>query len=513
MLVLLLLYPLASAGSSPPPSCTSPSSFDEGTDYKGNDLKTVRNVPTAAACCAACAAAPGCNAWTLWGPGEQCYLKTSAAGRRFVVNHTSSNFTGVHPPGPAPNPPAPTPSSYADALDCEMRSFFVQRAAQVNQHVGGTRAQQVADALAGDPSLPAGCTVRVPPGLPHGRQQPDRHGSNDDPEGGAIFADASKGSDTVGDGSLSNPYRSVGRALQAARTSGSGDGARLINLRAGTYFLTEPLELKAADSKLTIQTFPADEETAWLSGAVPLTGVKWKRSSSPHAPASANIWSADVSSIKGLPADGIRSLRVGGSRAILARYPNCHPETQLCFKDRGTTTAATRWLSAGGGGEAQQRYIGPNGTSRHFCDDKSDRGCDVQYEMNHGGAGCDLLTPNISHFCNGQQKIVGVQLNGSQAPHQPYADPAGALFSAMHGGSWCSFAYEVAATPGGYQWDSAMQQGHFTFSGGGQQCNRQESQHGALIVENVMEELDTCVLICVINTALGSYTYNGHAVS
>lgn len=52
----------------------------------------------------------------------------------------------------------------------------------------------------------------------------------------------------------------------------------------------------------------------------------------------------------------------------------------------------------------------------------------------------------------------------------------------------CSFAYEVANA--GYRWDAARKLGSFTFSAGGQQCNRQETQHGPLIIENVAEELD-----------------------
>ena len=108
--------------------------------------------------------------------------------------------------------------------------------------------------------------------------------------------------------------------------------------------------------------------------------------------------------------------------------------------------------------------------------------------MNYGGMGCDLLTPNISHFCS-NSKVVGAKVNISEAPHQPYADPAGALFSAMHGGSWCSFSYEVSASDG-YVWDPVLKQGHFKFGSGGQQCNRQESEHGPLIIENVLEELD-----------------------
>ncbi len=476
------LLSVSAAGLLAQQSCSS-ASFDQNTDYTHNDLRTVGGVTSAAACCGACAKQPGCNAWTLWAPGDQCYLKTSAAGRRAATNHTSGNYTGPHPPGPPPGPPAP--SQTADQLDCEMRSFFVERAAKVNSNLNHAHAKQMADALTGDPSLPAGCTVRLPTGLP-ARPLTNEVGAGSSE---TFFADSTKGSDLTGDGSLAKPYQSIQRALEATRGSSHPAAVRRIILRGGTYFLSAPIELTAADSGLTIQTYSGDD-TAWLSGAHELTGIHWERVPSLGASATGNIWSADLSSLqhKILPAGGIRSLRIAGTRGILARYPNCNPETQLCFEHQSTTTKAQTWLSVTSHNK-EQRYVAPNGTSRHFCDDKNDRGCDVPYAMNHGGAGCDLLTPNISHFC-GSSKVVGAKVNRSEAPHQPYADPAGAIFSAMHGGSWCSFSYEVSASDG-YHWDPNLKQGQFTFGNGGQQCNRQEAQHGPLIIENVREELDT----------------------
>jgi hypothetical protein len=112
--------------------------------------------------------------------------------------------------------------------------------------------------------------------------------------------------------------------------------------------------------------------------------------------------------------------------------------------------------------------------------------------MNIGGAGCDVLTPNISHFC-GPTSVIGATVSKAEAPHQPYANPTGALFSAMHGGKWCSFAYEVGVSeqiPAAYSWDASARAGTFSFSGGGQQCNRPDTNPNPLIIENVFEELD-----------------------
>jgi hypothetical protein len=59
-------------------------------------------------------------------------------------------------------------------------------------------------------------------------------------------------------------------------------------------------------------------------------------------------------------------------------------------------------------------------------------------------------------------------------PHAPYKNPAGADITAMHGGLWCTFAYRVAE---GVHTGNATR---FTFSKGGQQCNRPEGSHGAV---------------------------------
>ena len=129
-----------------------------------------------------------------------------------------------HPPRPSPHPPPPPPGpSPGAAYDCAMRSYFVERAAQVNKNVGAARARQIADALAGDPSLPAGCKVRVPkPSSLRLREQGSADGraaaaAAAGTSGTAVFADATRGNDTSGDGSVKLPYRTVGRALVAVR--------------------------------------------------------------------------------------------------------------------------------------------------------------------------------------------------------------------------------------------------------------------------------------------------------
>jgi hypothetical protein len=248
--------------------------------------------------------------------------------------------------------------------------------------------------------------------------------------------------------------------------------------------VTTPLELSATDSNLTIQTYATDRaqaKTAWLSGGLPLRNISWE---AVDTSAGANIWAADLSSVHDL--GDVKSLRIGGERGILARYPNCNPETTLCLDPHtaATSTKATSWATSTG--KSNQAYAAPPSTDRRVGN-STIHGNDIGYTMNYGGEACDVLTPSISHFCSGNRKVVGATVSKANAPHQPYANPEGARFTAMHGGSWCSFAYEV----GGYSFDTSTGAGHFVFSAGGQQCNQQESSHGPLIIEGVYEELDT----------------------
>lgn len=484
--------------------------YEEGFDFSGDDIKAfpVGVVKTKEDCCAQCGTTPGCNAWTLWEAGPQCYLKKDANGRVVSSGHVSGRMPAK-------------PASIEDATDCAMRSFFIEYASKVNSNINADRAQQMAEALSGDPSKPVDCVVKVPSIKTAKQKQPKLLHSS---ASAVFFADAKNGDDSAA-GTFTAPFRTVLRAVQASRAS---PGISTINLRAGTYFSTS-LELTPADSGLTIETYHEDASNgnmAWLSGSVPLVNITWQKSTSnrmdsnsnsisnrtnstSNMHSTSNIWTADLSHIDALTHVSIRSLRLNGVRLINARYPNCNPELELCFEPvkRGaaskTTTLATKWINTAAKSSAKQ-YTAPSGTTRQPAPPNNKP--DITYKMHYSGGNCDLLTPSISHFCGSSNVITGATVTKDQAPHQPYANPAGALFSAMHGGSWCSFAHEVgdysynptssgvgvgAADAGvGAGAGAGVGVGLFTFSGGGQQCNRQEGSHGPLIIENVFEELD-----------------------
>jgi hypothetical protein len=80
-------------------------------------------------------------------------------------------------------------------------------------------------------------------------------------------------------------------------------------------------------------------------------------------------------------------------------------------------------------------------------------------------------------------------MSTSSSVHIRYANPKGAVVTAMHGGLWCTFAYRVSKG-GSSLGDGATAATNLTFSEGGQQCNRPEGSHGQILIEGVLEELD-----------------------
>ena len=116
------------------------------------------------------------------------------------------------------------------------------------------------------------------------------------------------------------------------------DSNKTVLLRAGTHRPREPhkaIQLTRADSSLRIASYPG--ESAELSGAVPLTRCDWRlvRNTSDGR----GVWAADLSDQAASFGHRVPGLRVNGSRAIRARYPNADPE--LGF---GSQLQALAWL-------------------------------------------------------------------------------------------------------------------------------------------------------------------------
>jgi hypothetical protein len=131
-------------------------------------------------------------------------------------------------------------------------------------------------------------------------------------------------------GSATTPFRTIRRALQAARGANDGSAGSpppTMVLAAGTHYLNETISLGAKDRGMTITAAPGAEGKVVVSGGVPLS-PRWTRS--PRGPASANIWVTPVprtiTEIRGL------TTLEPHRRVTRAREPNADPAqgAELC---------------------------------------------------------------------------------------------------------------------------------------------------------------------------------------
>ena len=143
-------------------------------------------------------------------------------------------------------------------------------------------------------------------------------------------------------GTVEKPFLTLPRAQQAAREARAKGQSVTIFLRAGTYYLTEPLVLTPADSgtresAVTYQAYP--HETPVISGGAKLA-LKWE-------PYRDGILQAKV------PADlTTDQLFVNGERQPLARYPNFDPEERIYngyAADALSPERTKRWADPRGG--------------------------------------------------------------------------------------------------------------------------------------------------------------------
>ena len=126
------------------------------------------------------------------------------------------------------------------------------------------------------------------------------------------FYVSTSGDDAAGDGSIATPWRTVGAARDAIRTSGANANMQdeiVVYLRGGRYDLTETLSFAPADSGtnghyITYQSYPGEKAT--VSGGKRVTG--WTQV--PGKP----YWVAPVPTTSGF-ADYFRQLYVNGVRA------------------------------------------------------------------------------------------------------------------------------------------------------------------------------------------------------
>jgi hypothetical protein len=150
-----------------------------------------------------------------------------------------------------------------------------------------------------------------------------------------FFVDFARGSDSNA-GSAHAPFKTILHGVETARTAPKP--ASLI-LASGVHFLSETIDLGAADSGLTITAAEGGDDV-WVSGGSVLE-TSWKKVSTKGK--NDNIWVTDVS--KSVTAfNGLNTLGDGKTlrRVTKARYPNGDPETCTnCWM--ATPGAVTNW--------------------------------------------------------------------------------------------------------------------------------------------------------------------------
>ncbi len=105
------------------------------------------------------------------------------------------------------------------------------------------------------------------------------------------------------------PFATVQRARDEARRLGPAEGVTIL-VRAGTYFLTQPLFLEPQDSGLVVAAYP--NERPVLSGGRRVTG--WRQGDG-------NLWQAELAEVRA-GTWYFRQLFVGDARRQRARSPN-----------------------------------------------------------------------------------------------------------------------------------------------------------------------------------------------
>lgn len=128
-----------------------------------------------------------------------------------------------------------------------------------------------------------------------------------------VFWVATSGSD-ANSGAEASPFATLKRAQEAVRAflASGGKGKVFVNVRGGTYRLSEPLRFGPRDSAKNAKVIyrAAEGETPVVTGAIPISG--WER-------VAGRLYKADLSALSPKPT---RQLYVNGNRMPRARTPN-----------------------------------------------------------------------------------------------------------------------------------------------------------------------------------------------
>lgn len=208
----------------------------------------------------------------------------------------------------------------------------------------------------------------------------------------------------------------------------------------------------------------------------------------------ANLWVADTSPL-GLRAD-VDALRVGGLRAIRARWPNVIEVEDM----NAMQVQAAEWTPQAFSDLAAFSFNPPYPLRNDSVDDHNGVPWFSQFRLGYGG-GCGLrFTPPASYFCaNGTQGggptpyfapvAMGLAGGGEGGPHTPYVgDVSRAAVYTWRGERWFSWVFAVDSVA----YDPVRHFSNFSFSlsRGGNQGSRAGDRGEEFVIDNVLEELD-----------------------
>lgn len=245
-------------------------------------------------------------------------------------------------------------------LDCELKQLALSFGTKI---LGADRAAELRPRLSQALDLPAcGEPLVVSPQNGDSKLRPARIESAG-PAGWARYV-SPDGSDSIGTGTATQPYKTITKALGDLALSKPAHSPATIWLRAGTYY--EQVLLNAthsgvsAKSPVTISAHPG--ERVVISGGLPLSGLRWDSVTMPGSGAKAfkAALPSSVSAQLG-GSGGFTGLFGAGKRLTRARYPNCDDITgPACFSlnasgavEGGTPVAMTDVTSVPGGANLQ----------------------------------------------------------------------------------------------------------------------------------------------------------------
>ena len=351
------------------------------------------------------------------------------------------------------------------SFDCKMRQVGMDYARKIQPFLTKTHLQEIADALNGAQEA-QNCSVSIPDSISGLSQIRMTTRSSPGATSTAFYVDAAKGSDS-NTGSMDSPFQTIGKAVTAARAAGQGS---TIMLREGTFYLTKTIELGSQDKGLTIQNY--ENEEVWVSGGK-IIKPNWEKFDVDSSKKT-NIYKADLSS-QGITS--VPGLRVNTKRAIRARYPNADPEIGF-----GSSLTPSSWLPPTLPTKPDSQ-IDPAEPIRNSSD------WFKKYTLGVGGP-CKVFDPPAGYWCstnNARTPLFmvpsGMVADKTVLPNSPYKTPKGAIVHTWRPAHWASWMFEVDS----YNASS----GTFVFGKGGFQGGHGDKIGAEIVVENVMEELDS----------------------